>query len=314
MAISDVNVANAPATVDGETLVAGDRVLLQNQATGHEKGLWLFNGSGNALTRPADFGMGSVLQDKDGLTLLVEAGTLFAGKLVRLITPGTVVVGTTTTNWSIVKTNVLGDNAQGLLDYTHGGTGQSVYTAGDLLYAPGSGLGKLAVGSAFQVLRTNPGTGYPAWGGIPYIHLQDQKAQNTAGGTFTSGALRTRTLNTEVTDTDNLCSLASNQFTLAAGTYFIIASVPAFGVDRNQAILRNVTGSTTLIVGSSATSAAASLAAVTGSWIIGQFEVAASQALEVQHQGQTTRAGSGFGLETNFTTEVYTDVNLWRVG
>lgn len=33
------------------------------------------------------------------------------------------------------------------------------------------------------------------------VILQDQKAQNTDGGTFTSGAWRTRDLNTKVTDT-----------------------------------------------------------------------------------------------------------------
>ncbi len=49
-----------------------------------------------------------------------------------------------------------------------------------------------------------------------YAIIADHKAQNTAGGTFTSGAWRTRDLNTEITDPDGIVSIASDQFTLAA--------------------------------------------------------------------------------------------------
>ena len=36
--------------------------------------------------------------------------------------------------------------------------------------------------------------------------IADTKSQNTAGGTFTQAAWRTRTLNTEVSDLNNICS------------------------------------------------------------------------------------------------------------
>lgn len=42
------------------------------------------------------------------------------------------------------------------------------------------------------------GTGNPF--GAQLFHVQDQKASGTSGGTFTSGADRTRTLNTTVTN------------------------------------------------------------------------------------------------------------------
>ena len=56
-------------------------------------------------------------------------------------------------------------------------------------------------------------------------YLKDVKAANTAGGTFTSGAFQTRTLNTVEGDA-SIVSLAANQFTLQAGTYHIEGVAP----------------------------------------------------------------------------------------
>lgn len=148
-----------------------------------------------------------------------------------------------------------------------------------------------------------------------YLLYEDQKTQNTYGGTFTSGAWRTRTLNTEVADTGGLGTLASNQITLAAGTYRIAVSAPAYGVDRHQARLQNVTDATTVLLGASAYSAnntGAGQASIV-STIQGVFTIAASKALEVQHQGQTTESSDGFGVAANFATEIYTRVELWKI-
>lgn len=162
-------------------------------------------------------------------------------------------------------------------------------------------------------------TGFPA-GALAtvssiYVNLQDQKAQNTAGGTFTSGAWRTRTLNTEVSDVGGLCSLASDQFTLSAGTYIIHATAPAWNVVRNQIRLQNVTDTATILTGTTVYAYTAGAAgAMTVSSVRGIFTIGASKALEIQHQCETTAATNGFGVAGNFTTEVYTVVELWKVG
>lgn len=146
-----------------------------------------------------------------------------------------------------------------------------------------------------------------------YVLLQDQEAQNTAGGTFSSGAWRTRVLNTEVSDVGGLCSLASNQFTLTAGTYLIAAIAPANGCNQHQLRLQNVTDTTTVLTGQSmytvSTTNNQSVAHLRGIFTIG-----ASKALELQHQCQTTQLTTGFGLAANFTTEVYAIVELWKIG
>jgi len=146
-----------------------------------------------------------------------------------------------------------------------------------------------------------------------YIHLQDQKAQNTDGGTFTSGAWRTRDLTTEVNDLGEHCSLASNQFTLEAGTYYIRARLPAYDCNKHQGILYNVTDSAVEIVGSSDYNDNGHNV-FSHSYIDGVFTIAASKAFEIRHQCAITAATYGFGVACNFTTEIYTSVELWKIG
>lgn len=147
-----------------------------------------------------------------------------------------------------------------------------------------------------------------------YILLQDQKTQNTDGGTFNSAAWQTRTLNTEVADEGNNCTLASNQFALLAGTYRIRARAPASTVGRHQIRLRNITDSTTPLTGTSEFSSSTAAYAQTESEIFGTFTIGTTKTFEIQHQCQTTAATTGFGVAANFGTEIYTSVELTKVG
>lgn len=148
-----------------------------------------------------------------------------------------------------------------------------------------------------------------------YLQYRDEKSQNTQGGTFTSGSWQTRTLNTEVSDVGGFGSLSSNQITLTAGTYRIYATAPAYLVARNQLRLQNVTDTTTLLIGQSCyTPSISSNSMVTFATLAGVFTIGSSKALEIQHQCQTTETTDGFGVAANFTTEVYTVVELWKIG
>ncbi len=57
--------------------------------------------------------------------------------------------------------------------------------------------------------------------GDQMVVVVDEKAANTSGGTFTSGAWQTRTLNTLTVNDDGIASLSDDQITLPAGTYEI---------------------------------------------------------------------------------------------
>jgi hypothetical protein len=149
-------------------------------------------------------------------------------------------------------------------------------------------------------------------GHAPDVIIEDQKAQNTSGGTATAGSWQTRTLNTLVRNHGTLASLSSNQFTLPAGTYYISWSAPGTSCDRFQTRLQNITDTTTTGVGSSAVAVAGGAYSIHSAGSV-VTTIAASKAFEIQMRVETTFATRGWGFEANFTTEVYTRVEIFKV-
>jgi hypothetical protein len=190
--------------------------------------------------------------------------------------------------------------------------------AGDIVQGTGSNTAaRLAIGTAGQALRVNSGATALEYAKVglynAYVNIRDEKAANTDGGTFTSGAWRTRDLNTEHADTAGIASVASNQITLAAGTYRCHIVVPGAKVDRHKARLQDITNTATLLHGTTAFSWNTSDLAITHSVIAGRFTLAGSTVLEVQHQCQTTYATGGYGHASNFAVaEIYTVAEFWR--
>lgn len=144
------------------------------------------------------------------------------------------------------------------------------------------------------------------------VYLKDIKAAGTDGGTFTSGAWRTRTLNT-LENSKTWISLSSNQFTLQSGTYSIEASAPARSTDNHKAKLYDITNSADVIIGT-AELAGISSTTNTKSFIVGTFTIASTTTYEIQHRANTTSSGDGFGDNANFgVSEVYTQVKLIKL-
>jgi hypothetical protein len=71
---------------------------------------------------------------------------------------------------------------------------------------------------AWENFQIDPGSSV-----LKQLFVQDQKATNTAGGTATTGAWTTATLNTSVINTIDNASLAASVITLPAGTYDVDA-------------------------------------------------------------------------------------------
>ena len=80
------------STVDGVTLATGDRILLKDQSTGSENGIYTVNASG-APTRATDFDANSEVTG--GTFFFVEEGTTNADNGFVMTNDGTVTVGTT---------------------------------------------------------------------------------------------------------------------------------------------------------------------------------------------------------------------------
>lgn len=143
--------------------------------------------------------------------------------------------------------------------------------------------------------------------------VRDEKADTTAGGSFTSGSYVTRVLNTAATNTINGASLASNQITLPAGKYRVRASAPASKCDLHKAVLYNVTGAAVLLVGTTEMNSSATNF-VTRSIVAGTFTLAAQSAIELRHRCQTTSNTIGLGQPASFgDVEVYSEVTIERI-
>jgi hypothetical protein len=148
--------------------------------------------------------------------------------------------------------------------------------------------------------------------GAPDALLVDRQAGATAGGTFTSGAYQTRVLQTVKRNVNSCAALASNEFTLLAGTYYVEWEAPAYGVDGHNTRLYNVTDAVSIESGSPGFSANGN---PTQSWSFGQeiITLAGTKSLRIEHQCATTQATTGFGRASAFGTETYTKVKIWRV-
>ena len=167
----------------------------------------------------------------------------------------------------------------------------------------------LTIASGATVTNSGTASGFGLFSS--YAIIADQKAQNTQGGTFTSGAWRTRDLNTEIADPDGIVSISANQFTLAAGSYLIRWGAGARLVDRHQTRLYDVTGTAEVGVGDSLY---ASNSYRGDGWSRGYARVtpSGSNVYQIDHYCDTTYASDGLGLQCNFTTEQYCTVEIFK--
>jgi phage-related tail fiber protein len=113
-----VTVASPGTTLDGVTLAANDRVLLKNQSTGSQNGIYVWTASGSPLTRATD--ADADVEVTANMTVFVEEGTVNADTAWTLTNNGAIVVGTTA------------------LTFTQFGGGSTTYVAGNGLTLTGA--------------------------------------------------------------------------------------------------------------------------------------------------------------------------------
>lgn len=82
--------------IDGYTLVTNDRILIKNQATASENGIWTVNASGSP-SRAADGATGELTTNA---TVRVNNGSVNLDNAWTLTTVGTITVGTTAQTWA----------------------------------------------------------------------------------------------------------------------------------------------------------------------------------------------------------------------
>lgn len=147
------NIANpttgAPNIVDGVTLVVGDRVLLKDQSTGAQNGIYTVTtvgtGANGVWARSLDM---DVAAEANNATVLVEAGTVNGGD-VWTQTATIVTIGTTAMTWT--KTS------EGNTTYTNG-TGLTLTGSTFSITAGGVGVTEIAAAIAGNGLTGGGGS------------------------------------------------------------------------------------------------------------------------------------------------------------
>ena len=170
---------------DGIATNVNDRILVMDQTTQYENGIYVVTSTGSnstnwVLTRATDADTYST-QDPDGLGggdyFYVQEGDTAAGESYICTNEGTITFGTTAITFAqfsaspaytgTAPINVSGQTISltGVVDVAHGGTNIASYTAGDVIYASGATtLNKLALGTSGQALIVSGSA--PAWGAI----------------------------------------------------------------------------------------------------------------------------------------------------
>lgn len=141
--------------------------------------------------------------------------------------------------------------------------------------------------------------------------VYDQKAQGTAGGTFTSGAWRQRDLNAE-SDPDNLVSVSANSVTiLQSGTYLIRASAPAYNTNKHK--IRLLVNGAEVCMGTNEFSGANTIQS--RSFLSIQLYIASTSVITLEHNAQTTSNTSGLGVSSGISSavEIYSVMEIIKL-
>lgn len=93
----NVTLATPGATFDGVALAVNDRVLLLNQTTASQNGIYVWTGALVALTRALDADNGAELQP--GTAVTVTEGATYGDKTYLIISDAAITIGTTAMTW-----------------------------------------------------------------------------------------------------------------------------------------------------------------------------------------------------------------------
>lgn len=158
--IAIASALNADDQIDGITLVNNDRVLVKNQSTGAENGIYIV---GSSPARATDMAASSILEG--GTFVFVEEGTANADNGYVVSTDGTITVGTTAHVWT--QFSGAGQITAG--DGLAKGSGATANTMNAVVDNTTTKIVSDAIvvkssGTAGQVLRSDGNTNAAAWG------------------------------------------------------------------------------------------------------------------------------------------------------
>lgn len=144
--------------------------------------------------------------------------------------------------------------------------------------------------------------------------IADVKSSGTDGGASVAGAWYGRDLNTKVSDPDGIVSIATNEFTLGAGTYWIEAKSNTHRINGSQIRIYNVTDSAVVVTGLNVHGTSASQDSGATALVSGLVTIASSKAFAIEYRCETSRSTDGLGHALGWGDEKYTEVTIVKVG
>lgn len=186
-------------------------------------------------------------------------------------------------------------------------TGSGTAATATLTSAARSVLDDTTVGAMRTTLGTPP---------TPlYAHYQNQQTSGTNGPTYTSGAWRTVTLNTEVYDADAIGSLSSNQVTLAAGSYEVwwtMSATRTSSTSSGRSRLYNASDTSAVAQGINRCGSGSGVGGDdVGSSGFAFFTIAGSKAFELQYYTSVTTSTNT--AVSSGEVEIYADLFIKKV-
>jgi hypothetical protein len=154
----------AGQVVDGVTLVTGDRILLKDQTTSADKGIYVVAASG-APTRAVDADTGTELNP--GTAVTVTEGTTNGDKVYMLTSDTAVVIGTTSQTWGVLGGGNIYTGSNGILLTGANFTAVADPVAGGGIAVTSAGI-KVDTAVVARKFSTNIGNG--ALTSIPVVH------------------------------------------------------------------------------------------------------------------------------------------------
>ena len=265
--------------------------------------LYVGNGVSNVKIgspRVSDGNVGDLTISGGGTVYTINNGVITAAKLAAIA------------SHTLIGRSAAGSGVPGSVSITDALAWIST-TSGVMLWFNGTTWAGFTGPIAGQTLGSKvvSGQAQPTWMWKAPVLVKDLETSGTNGGTFTSGAWRTRKLNTVQFDANGFVTLAANQFSLLAGDYRVSGRAPAANCGNHQCRLQNVTAAATLAVGSSNYANPAGVQ--TDSVVDACFTSNGTDLYELQHQCAVTVAINGFGGPNSFGSELYASLVIERL-
>ena len=208
--VSNINLSSPGSAIDGVSLSSGDRVLVKDQSTGSENGIYVFNGAASAMTRSSDADSADELE---GAAVFVTQGT--NADEAYTMTTDNVTLGSTALTW--VRFSGLGQVTAGDGLAKSGDTlsvnvdDSSIQIVGDALQVKASGVTNAMLAGSIDQAKL--------LGSIPDSKLDTISSSNKVSGSAVqlnaAGALENST-GLKVKVDDSSIEVSSNTLSIKA--------------------------------------------------------------------------------------------------